>query len=134
MEDGEFDDDLTEDISSQGNYDGYGDDDLSGPDDLGPDNLGPDDLDGDDFVTDSTNTDDRPAKRGRRPRRSSGRSRDQIVDADANEDTTNVRFPTWEEAISVLVESNIKNHSRSPNRGGGGGRGRNSGSSRGRSR
>jgi ribonuclease E len=123
LDDETFDDDLSDDISSQGNYDGYDDDDL-----------GSDDFDSEEFTSHSSPADDRAPKRGRRPRRSAGRSREQSVDADVNEDTEKVRFPTWEEAISVLVETNIKNHSRSPNRGGGGGgRGRSGGGNRGRS-
>ena len=43
-------------------------------------------------------------------------------DDDESQESSSKRpkFPTWEEAVAGMIESNIKNHSRSPGRGGGG--------------
>ena len=76
--------------------------------------------------------------RDRPSRRRSPKRRDSARQSDSGEQQRKTKFPTWEEAISVLIESNIKNHSKS-NRGGsssgtGGGRGRSRGRGRGRGR
>lgn len=104
----------------------------------------------------SVEGDGRSRRRGRTRRRkpanqSEGRSDEMVADLDARDEDDRLdsssdrgeptrkraKVPTWEETISVLVESNIQNHKKSGGgrRGNGGGRGRGgSGVSRGSGR